>query len=127
MFITQSKKNVIRGMHYNKKKDEEKLVYILEGKILDVTINLNKGKNYGKVFYNRLKKNDILFIPKGFAHGYLTLSDSAIVNYQVDNYYNPEAEEGITYDDNLLKIDWGVEKSKIIISKKDQNFKPFKW
>ena len=50
-----------------------------------------------------------------------------MVNYQVDNYYNPEAEEGITYDDDLLKIDWGVEKSKIIISKKDQNFKPFKW
>ena len=50
--ITQSKKNVIRGMHYNKKKDEEKLVYILEGKILDVTINLNKGKDYGRIFYN---------------------------------------------------------------------------
>ena len=71
--LTESKKNVIRGMHFNKVMNEEKLLFILKGKILDVTINLNKGKNFGKIFYFKLKKNDILFIPKGFAHGYLCL------------------------------------------------------
>ena len=71
--LTESKKNVIRGMHFNKVMNEEKLLFILKGKILDVTINLNKGKNFGKIFYFNLKKNDILYIPKGFAHGYLCL------------------------------------------------------
>ena len=71
--LTESKKKVIRGMHFNKKMDEEKLVFILKWKMLDVTINLNKGKNFGKIFYYNLKKNDVLFIPKGFAHGYLCL------------------------------------------------------
>ena len=123
--------NVLRGLHFQKEPySQSKLVSVSLGKILDVAVDIRKdSENYGKYFSYVLSSDnhESLFIPRGFAHGYLTLSDSAMVNYQVDNYYNPEAEEGITYDDNLLKIDWGIEKSKIIISKKDQNFKPFKW
>ena len=123
--------NVLRGLHFQKQPySQSKLVSVSLGKILDVAVDIRKdSESYGKYFSYVLssEKHESLFIPKGFAHGYLTLSDSAIVNYQVDNYYNPAAEEGIPYDDNLLKIDWGIEKSKIIISKKDKNFKPFKW
>ena len=88
--ITQSKKNVLRGMHFNKKKSEEKLVYILDGKILDITINLNKGKNFGEIFYNRLKKNDILLIPRGFAHGYLCLESKNTILYLLNKKYTPK-------------------------------------
>ena len=79
--LTESKKNVIRGMHFNKKMNEEKLVFILKGRMLDITINLNKGKNFGKIFYYNLKKNDILFIPKGYAHGYLCLDKKNTILY----------------------------------------------
>ena len=127
----KSKLNVLRGLHFQKDQyAQSKLISVESGKILDIAVDIRRdSETYGKNFSYLLSsdKHESLFIPKGFAHGYLTLSDSAIVNYQVDNYYNPEAEEGIPYDDDLLKIDWGIEKSKIIISKKDQNFKPFKW
>tara|TARA_B100000989_G_scaffold294803_1_gene274585 strand:+ start:3933 stop:4469 length:537 start_codon:yes stop_codon:yes gene_type:complete len=127
----KSKLNVLRGLHFQKDQyAQSKLISVESGKILDIAVDIRRNsETYGKNFSYLLssENHESLFIPKGFAHGYLTLSDSAIVNYQVDNYYNPEAEEGIPYDDDLLKIDWGIEKSKIIISKKDQNFKPFKW
>ena len=123
--------NVLRGLHFQKQPySQSKLVSVSFGKILDVAVDIRKdSENFGKYFSYVLSsdKHESLFIPKGFAHGYLTLSESAIINYHVDNYYNPEAEEGISYDDDFLKIDWGIKKSKIITSKKDQNFKPFKW
>jgi len=123
--------NVLRGLHFQKQPySQSKLVSVSFGKILDVAVDIRKdSENFGKYFSYILSsdKHESLFIPKGFAHGYLTLSESAIINYHVDNYYNPEFEEGISYDDDFLKIDWGIKKSKIIISKKDQNFKPFKW
>ena len=129
-YCTISKAKSLRGFHFQYKYQQAKYVNVLKGKILDYVIDLRRNsKTFGKSFKIILSDKNYLslFIPKGFAHGYLTISDIAIINYQVDNYYNPEAEEGIPYDDDLLKIDWGVEKSKIIISKKDQNFKPFKW
>ena len=122
--ITQSKKNVLRGMHFNKKKSEEKLVYILDGKILDITINLNKGKNFGEIFYNRLKKNDILLIPRGFAHGYFSYERENIIYYKLDNYYNPSSERGIIWNDKSLNIKWPSKKP--IVSLKDKSLKTFK-
>ena len=123
--------NVLRGLHFQKQPySQSKLVSVSFGKILDVAVDIRKGsETYGKYFTYVLSsdKHESLFIPRGFAHGYLTLSESAIINYHVDNYYNPVAEEGISYDDDFLKIDWGIKKSKIIISKKDQNFKSFEW
>ena len=115
--ITQSKKNVLRGMHLNKKMDEEKLVYILNGRVLDVTINLNKGKNFGKIFYNRLKKNDILFIPKGFAHGYLCLSKKNTILYLLNKKYSSKNNSGFFWKNKKFNIKWGIREP--ILSNKD--------
>ena len=122
--ITQSKKNVLRGMHFNKKQDEEKLVYILDGKILDVTINLNKGKNFGKIFYNRLKKSDILFIPKGFAHGYLCLDKKNTILYLLNKKYSSKNNSGFFWKDKKFKIKWGI--IKPILSSKDKNLREYR-
>lgn len=123
--------NVLRGLHFQKEPySQSKLVSVSFGKILDIAVDLRKdSENYGKYFSYVLSSgnHESLFIPKGFAHGYLTMSDSAIINYQVDNYYNPNAEDGIPHDDQFLNIDWGVQMSKVIISEKDKNIKPYSW
>ncbi len=127
----KSKLNVLRGLHFQKEPySQSKLVSVSFGKILDVVVDIRKDSDkYGKYFSCVLssENHESLFIPRGFAHGYLTLSDSAIINYSVDNYYNPDAEDGIPYDDKFLNIDWGIQISNIIISKKDKNIKPFTW
>ena len=122
--ITQSKKNVLRGMHFNKKHNEEKLVYILDGKILDVTINLNKGKNFGKIFYNRLRKNDILFIPKGFAHGYLCLDNKNAILYLLNKKYTYKNNLGFLWNDKKFNIKWGIRKP--ILSTKDKKLREYR-
>ena len=116
--ITESKKNVLRGMHFNKKKNEEKLVYILDGKVLDITINLNKGKSFGKIFYNRLKKNDILLIPRGFAHGYLCLESKNTILYLLNKKYTPKNNSGFFWKNKKFDIKWGIKKP--ILSAKDR-------
>ena len=116
--ITHSKKNVLRGMHFNKKKNEEKLLYIIDGKILDVTINLNRGKNFGKIFYNKLKKNDILLIPKGFAHGYLCLDKKNTILYLLNKKYSLKNNSGFLWKDLKFKIRWGIKRP--ILSIKDK-------
>ena len=116
--ITESKKNVLRGMHFNKKKNEEKLVYILDGKVLDITINLNKGKSFGKIFYNRLKKNDILLIPRGFAHGYLCLESKNTILYLLNKKYAPKNNSGFFWKNKKFNIKWGIKKP--ILSAKDK-------
>ena len=121
--ITQSKKNVLRGMHFNKKKSEEKLVYILDGKILDITINLNKGKNFGEIFYNRLKKNDILLIPRGFAHGYLCLESKNTILYLLNKKYAPKNNSGFFWKNKKFNIKWGIKKP--ILSTKDKKLREY--
>ena len=116
--ITESKKNVLRGMHFNKKKNEEKLVYVLDGKVLDITINLNKGKSFGKIFYNRLKKNDILLIPRGFAHGYLCLESKNTILYLLNKKYAPKNNSGFFWKNKKFNIKWGIKKP--ILSTKDK-------
>ena len=122
--LTNSKKNVLRGMHYNKKMDEEKLVYILNGKILDVTINLNKGKNFGKIFYNNLNKNDILFIPKGYAHGYKCLDKSNSVLYLFNKKFSKTDNGGFIWNDRKFRIKWKIQNP--ILSKKDESLKEYR-
>tara|TARA_B100000575_G_C23084256_1_gene624794 strand:- start:1003 stop:1479 length:477 start_codon:yes stop_codon:yes gene_type:complete len=121
--LTFSKKNVLRGMHYNKHKDEEKLIYIINGKILDVTINLNKGKNFGKIFYNILKKKQILYIPKGFAHGYVCLGSSNTVLYLLSKKYSKKNNCGFIWNDNYFKIQWKIKRP--IVSRKDKKLKKY--
>lgn len=119
--LTESKKNVLRGMHFNKKKNEEKLVVVLKGSILDVSINLNKGKNFGKIFYFKLKQNDILFIPKGYAHGYQCFNKKNIVLYLLNKKFSKYNNSGFIWNDKKLNIKWKIKKP--ILSLKDRNLK----
>lgn len=126
-----SYKNVLRGLHFQKKPfSQSKLISVSAGKIFDVVVDIRKNsKTYGQYFSKVLsaEKNESLFIPSGFAHGYLTLSENAIINYKVDNYYNKNMEDGISFDDEYLNIDWGLDKNKMILSKKDRNQKSYSW
>ena len=123
--ITSSKKNVFRGFHFQLRKQQEKLVYIVKGKILDIVIDLRKkSKRFGKVYKFRLKEKDILHIPKGFAHGYLSLTSENIVLYYMTNYRDVKSEEGIVWNDKMLKIKFPVK--KIEVSKKDRKLKTLK-
>ena len=121
--LTNSKKNVLRGMHFNKKMDERKLVYVVNGKILDVTINLNKGKNFGKIFYNKLQKGEILFIPQGFAHGCLCLGKSNTVLYMINKKYSAKNNCGFIWNDKKFKIKWNIKNPNL--SSKDKKLKEY--
>tara|TARA_B100002051_G_C16625283_1_gene580420 strand:- start:202 stop:738 length:537 start_codon:yes stop_codon:yes gene_type:complete len=129
--IVKSKKNVLRGLHYQDVPfAQSKLVSVQLGEIFDVAVDLRKeSKTYGKYFSYNLKaeNNESIFIPKGFAHGYLSLSELSIVKYKVDNYYNKSSEKGISFDDKFLKIEWGIPVNEIIISKKDKELIDFIW
>ena len=113
--ITSSKKNVIRGLHYDKFLNEKKLIYVLKGEILDVTVNIKKNK---KIYYNKLKKGDALFIPSEFAHGYKCLAKENVLLYFLSKDYNPNNQKGIFWKDNKLKIKWNIKTP--IISTKDK-------
>tara|TARA_Y100000768_G_scaffold308168_1_gene242356 strand:+ start:540 stop:1097 length:558 start_codon:yes stop_codon:yes gene_type:complete len=120
-----SKKGVIRGLHYQLPPfAQSKLVRVVYGKVLDVVVDIRKGSpTFGKYFSKEISaENRIqLFIPKGFAHGYITLSDFSIFSYKVDNYFNKKSERGILYNDLTLNIEWKLNKEEFILSKKDQN------
>jgi dTDP-4-dehydrorhamnose 3,5-epimerase len=126
---SKSNKGVIRGLHFQLPPFEQtKLVRCVSGKILDVAVDLRtNSKTYGKFFSIELssKNNKQLFIPKGFAHGFQVLSEIAIVNYKVDEYYNPDSESGLIWNDKDLSIDWNLD-LKPILSKKDLKLISFK-
>lgn len=120
---SKSSKGVLRGLHFQKPPYEQaKLVRCIEGEVLDVAVDIRKNsKTYGhhvKVVLSGENKRQ-LFVPRGFAHGFLVLSDSATFAYKVDNTYAPEFDAGIRWDDNELNIQWGMEKSEVIVSTKD--------
>ncbi|MDC0080497.1 dTDP-4-dehydrorhamnose 3,5-epimerase [Flavobacteriaceae bacterium] len=127
--FSESKFGVLRGLHFQKEPfSQSKLISVVKGKILDVAVDLRKNsKNYGENFCIELDdvKNQQLFIPKGFAHGFLVLSESAKVCYKVDNFYNPDAECGLNYNDPSLNIDWKINSDLIIVNKKDTNYPLF--
>ena len=122
---------VLRGLHYQEEPyAQSKLVSVAEGKILDIAVDIRgNSKTYGKYFSYVLsaESNKSIFVPKGFAHGYLTLSENADVNYKVDSYYNKNSERGISFKDKYLKIDWGVGENELIISDKDKKLTDYKW
>ena len=123
--LTHSKRGVLRGLHYQLPPfSQSKLVSVLEGTVLDVVMDIRKGSpTFGQHFTQELSaENQLqLFIPRGFAHGYITLSESSIFQYKVDNYYNPQSEGSISPDDPTLAIDWQLPKDEWIQSEKDQN------
>ena len=126
---SKSNKGVVRGLHFQLPPFEQaKLVRCVSGKIFDVAVDLRKNsKTYGKSFSIELssENNKQLFVPKGFAHGFQVLSKTAIVNYKVDNFYNPEFDSGIIWNDKDLSIDWNLD-IKPILSVKDLKLKAFK-
>lgn len=128
----QSKSNygVIRGLHYQLDPyAQTKLVRVLAGKIRDVAVDLRKGSpTFGKSYDIDLScENKIqLLIPKGFAHGFSVLSQTAIVFYKTDNFYTPSAERGILYNDVFLSLDWGLKPTEEIVAERDRGFPGFK-
>lgn len=119
-----SKKGVLRGLHYQiGEYAQAKLVRVLEGEVLDVAVDIRpESKTYGKSVSVLLSAENQkqLFIPRGFAHGFIVLSEKAVFFYKCDNFYNKESEGGILYNDNALSIDWKLSEEEFIISEKDQ-------
>ena len=122
--IAYSKKNVIRGMHFQLKNRQTKIVSVISGKILDVAVNMRKkSKDFGKVYYFILKEGDTVYIPNYFAHGYECLSKNSTILYHLDNYRDAKNEYGIPYNDKVLKIRWKT--NKPLLSKRDKNHETF--
>ncbi len=121
---SKSLKGVLRGLHYQLPPfAQSKLVRVVKGKVLDIAVDLRKNSaTFGQHLSLELSEENKhqLFIPKGFAHGYVVLSEEAVFSYKVDNYYNKESERGIIYNDNDLQIDWKLTLEELIISDKDK-------
>ena len=121
-------KGVLRGLHFQKPPyAQAKLVRCIEGKVLDVAVDIRDGsETYGEHVTVELsgENKKQVFIPQGFAHGFLVLSKSAIVSYKVDNSYSPAHDAGIRWDDSMLNIQWGVNEREVLVSEKDANL-PF--
>ena len=117
-------------MHYQKSPHQQsKLIRVSSGEIQDVIVDLREeSKTYGKweSYTISSDNNRVLFVPKGFSHGFLVLSKNAIVNYKVDSYYNKDSECGINYNDSNLDIKWMLDETQIIINQKDLNYPEFK-
>jgi dTDP-4-dehydrorhamnose 3,5-epimerase len=124
---SKSTYGVLRGLHFqNPPFTQAKLVRCILGKILDVAVDLRKGSpTFGQHFTIQLTGEDKrqLFIPKGFAHGFVVLSDKAIFSYKVDNFYSPLNDSGIAWNDPRFGIDWKVPLNEIILSAKDKGLK----
>jgi dTDP-4-dehydrorhamnose 3,5-epimerase len=118
-----SQRGTLRGLHYqNPPFAQTKLVRVLQGEIMDVAVDLRKDSpTYGKHFGIRLtaENKKQLLVPQGFAHGFSVLSETAVVLYKCDQFYNKASEGGIRFDDKTLNIDWGMDLKDAIVSEKD--------
>ena len=125
---SKSKKGVLRGLHFQKKYPQSKLVRCIEGEVFDVCVDLRPGSpTYGKwegVVLSAEKGNQFM-IPRGFAHGFLVLSETATFCYKVDEFYHPEDEGGLMYDDPDIGVDW-PDVGEILLSEKDKKNLSFK-
>ena len=126
---SKSSKGVLRGLHFqNPPFAQSKLVRCIKGRVLDVALDIRKGSpTYGNHLAVELSGENKrqLFIPRGFAHGFIVLSESAVFSYKVDNNYAPEYDSGIRFDDQELNINWGLSKEDIQLSVKDKDLKSF--
>lgn len=127
---SKSSYGVLRGLHFQKPPfSQTKLVRVIQGKVLDIAVDLRSdSKTFGKhetiILSGNNKKQ--LLIPKGFAHGFIVLSDNAIFSYKVDNVYDQNSDSGVYFADNDLNIDWKVKNKDIKVSTKDKNLQYFK-
>ena len=127
---SKSSFGVLRGLHYQKGEySQAKLVRVLKGTVLDVAVDLRKSSptfgKYVSVLLSEENKKQF-FIPRGFAHGFVVLSDEAVFTYKVDNPYAPQAEASIVYNDETLAIDWSLLESQMLLSPKDKEGMAFK-
>jgi len=121
---SKSTYGVLRGLHYQLPPfAQSKLVRVIKGEVLDIAVDIRKGSptfmKWISVILNENNKKQ-LFIPRGFAHGYVVLSDEAIFSYKVDNKYTPEFERGIIFNNSSLNVDWNIDLEKVILSEKDK-------
>lgn len=120
---SMSSRGVLRGLHYQTGEfAQAKLVRVTKGKVLDVCVDLRPdSKTFSKYFSIVLDEHNKkqLFVPRGFAHGFLVLEDHTIFNYKCDNFYHREAEEGIIYNDPEINIDWGTYDFDFLLSERD--------
>lgn len=122
---SKSTYGVLRGLHYQLPPfSQSKLVRAVKGIVLDVAVDIRKGSpTFGKYVAVELSEDNkkMLFIPRGFAHGFVVLSNEAIFQYKCDNFYSPQHEGSIIWNDPTLNINWGIEENKIILSEKDKS------
>jgi len=122
---SKSSLGVLRGLHYQLAPYcQSKLIRVIQGSVLDVAVDIRKGSpTFGKHVMVELtgENKKQLFVPRGFAHGFVVTSENTIFSYKCDNYYSPEHDRGILYNDPDLEIDWGMEDIELILSTKDQN------
>jgi dTDP-4-dehydrorhamnose 3,5-epimerase len=120
---SKSSFGVLRGLHYQKGElSQAKLVRVIKGKVLDVAVDIRKSSpTFGKHVMVELSEDNKrqLFIPRGFAHGFLVLSEEAVFTYKVDNPYAPQAEAGIRWNDPELAIEWPIDPAQVLTSEKD--------
>lgn len=121
---SRSSHGVLRGLHYQLPPyAQSKLVRVIEGKVLDVAVDIRQGSpTFGQHVDVELSAENKhqLFIPRGFAHGFVVLSETAIFAYKVDSYYSPECDRGIQFDDPQLQIDWQIDQRALQLSEKDK-------
>jgi dTDP-4-dehydrorhamnose 3,5-epimerase len=120
---SKSTKGVLRGLHFQLPPfAQSKLVRVIEGKVLDVAVDIRQGSpTFGQYVAAELSAENKhqLFVPRGFAHGFVVLSETAIFAYKVDNYYSPECDCGLAFDDASLNINWQLAKEQLKLSEKD--------
>lgn len=122
--LSKSKRGVIRALHFQKNYSQDKLVRVLNGAVYDVAVDLRKGSpTFGKWqgFYLTSENREMLYIPKGFAHGFLALEDHTLLNYLCGDRYDPESDGGIRWDDPDIGVEWPLDRvGEVIISDKDR-------
>ena len=120
---SKSCKGVLRGLHFQLAPyAQSKLIRVIEGAVLDVAVDIRKGSpTFGKHVAVELSGDNKkqMFIPRGFAHGFVVLTHAATFTYKVDNYYSPEFDRGLAFDDKALNIDWRLPKQQLLLSDKD--------
>ena len=125
---SRSRYGVVRGLHFQRPPYAQgKLIRVVSGEVLDVAVDIRRGsKTYGKYVAVRLSgENHLqLYLPRGMAHGFSVLSQEVVFQYKCDNYYKPEAEGAIAWNDMEIGVDWGIEPEKVILSEKDSKNLP---
>ncbi len=122
---SRSKRGVLRGLHFQKEPyAQAKLVRVVQGRVIDVAVDIRPGSpTFGKYVATELsgENHRQMFIPKGFAHGYVVLEEDTVFQYKCDEYYHPESEAGIAWNDPQIGIEWPLSEDEIILSDKDRN------